>query len=64
MAMRLAITVAALALALVLAACDDTGPTYRSCAEAEEAGAAPLHEGDPGYSSRLDRDGDGVACDV
>jgi len=36
---------------------------YRSCAEAIEAGAAPLRRGEPGYSRRLDRDGDGVACD-
>ena len=25
--------------------------------------AAQIHEGDPGYSDQLDRDGDGVACD-
>lgn len=36
---------------------------YSSCAEAKEAGAAPLYKGDPGYSSTLDRDGDGVACE-
>ena len=27
------------------------------------AGAAPLHTGDPGYSRKLDRDGDGDACE-
>ncbi|MDK9674340.1 excalibur calcium-binding domain-containing protein [Propionibacterium freudenreichii] len=27
------------------------------------AGAAPLHRGQPGYSSNLDKDGDGVACE-
>ena len=27
------------------------------------AGAAPLHRGDPGYRSGLDRDGDGIACE-
>jgi hypothetical protein len=27
------------------------------------AGAAPIHRGEPGYSSKLDRDGDGVACE-
>src|SRR5437773_10911064 len=37
--------------------------SYASCAEARAAGAAPLHRGDPGYSSKLDRDGDGVACE-
>ena len=36
---------------------------YKNCEEVKEAGAAPLHKGDPGYSSKLDRDGDGVACE-
>ncbi|MGW4350648.1 excalibur calcium-binding domain-containing protein [Nocardia sp. NPDC004582] len=36
---------------------------YGSCAEAKRAGAAPLHRGDPGYRSALDRDGDGIACE-
>lgn len=39
-------------------------PTYySSCADVKAAGAAPLHRGDPGYSSALDRDGDGIACE-
>jgi hypothetical protein len=37
--------------------------TYGSCAEARAAGAAPLRAGDDGYSRKLDRDGDGVACE-
>ncbi|WP_244865241.1 excalibur calcium-binding domain-containing protein [Xylanibacillus composti] len=36
---------------------------YANCSEAREAGAAPIYAGDPGYSSKLDRDGDGVACE-
>lgn len=42
-----------------------TGKTtpYANCTEAREAGAAPLHRGDPGYSTRLDRDRDGTACE-
>ncbi len=36
---------------------------YQNCAAARAAGAAPLHRGDPGYSTKLDRDGDGVACE-
>jgi hypothetical protein len=36
---------------------------YGSCDEARADGAAPVHRGDPGYSTRLDRDGDGVACE-
>ena len=38
--------------------------TYRNCAEVWNAGAAPLRRGQPGYSADLDRDGDGVACEV
>lgn len=37
--------------------------SYKSCAEAKAAGAAPLHRGQPGYSEKLDRDKDGVACE-
>lgn len=36
---------------------------YANCSEARAAGAAPLHQGEPGYSRRLDRDGDGIACE-
>jgi hypothetical protein len=36
---------------------------YKDCDAARAAGAAPLHRGDPGYRSELDRDGDGVACE-
>ena len=37
--------------------------TYRNCAEARKAGATPIRKGQPGYSARLDKDGDGVACE-
>jgi hypothetical protein len=40
-----------------------TASAFRSCAEARAAGAAPLYAGQPGYSKKLDRDGDGVACE-
>jgi hypothetical protein len=36
---------------------------YANCSQVRAAGAAPIHRGDPGYSSDLDRDGDGVACE-
>jgi hypothetical protein len=36
---------------------------YENCDAARDAGAAPVYEGDPGYGSHLDRDGDGVACE-
>jgi hypothetical protein len=36
---------------------------FENCDAARAAGAAPVHRGDPGYSSRLDRDGDGTGCE-
>ena len=36
---------------------------YKNCSEARAAGAAPIHNGQPGYSTNLDRDGDGIACE-
>jgi hypothetical protein len=39
------------------------GRTFRNCAEARAAGAAPVRRGDPGYSKKLDRDGDGIGCE-
>jgi hypothetical protein len=36
---------------------------YPNCAAVTAAGKAPLHRGDPGYRSGLDRDGDGLACE-
>ncbi|MGV9713639.1 GmrSD restriction endonuclease domain-containing protein [Gordonia sp. NPDC003424] len=41
----------------------DSGAYYKNCSAARAAGAAPLYRGQPGYSSRLDRDNDGVACE-
>lgn len=37
--------------------------SFSSCAAARAAGVAPLYSGDPGYSTKLDRDRDGVACE-
>lgn len=39
------------------------GRTFRNCAEARAAGAAPVHAGEPGYGPHLDRDGDGIGCE-
>ncbi|WP_081844477.1 DUF1524 domain-containing protein [Cellulomonas sp. URHE0023] len=36
---------------------------YKNCAAARAAGAAPVHRGDPGYASHLDRDDDGIGCE-
>ncbi|PRY46235.1 excalibur calcium-binding domain-containing protein [Umezawaea tangerina] len=40
-----------------------SAPYYKSCAAARAAGVTPLHRGEPGYGSHLDRDGDGTACE-
>lgn len=36
---------------------------YNNCTEAKAAGAYNIKRGQPGYSSKLDRDNDGVACE-
>ena len=36
---------------------------YANCTEVRQAGAAPIYAGQPGYSTKLDRDRDGVACE-
>lgn len=38
--------------------------SYANCAAVRAAGAAPIRRGEPGYSTSLDRDGDGVACET
>lgn len=40
-----------------------SGASFRNCAAARAAGAAPVRAGDPGYGRHLDRDGDGVGCE-
>ena len=37
---------------------------YPNCKAAKAAGAAPLYQGEPGYRPELDRDKDGVACEI
>jgi micrococcal nuclease len=36
---------------------------YKNCDAVRAAGADPIYAGQPGYSSKLDRDGDGIACE-
>ncbi|WP_216648733.1 GmrSD restriction endonuclease domain-containing protein [Agromyces agglutinans] len=36
---------------------------YENCDAVRAAGASPIRAGDPGYSRKLDRDGDGVGCE-
>lgn len=42
---------------------DSSDVYYKNCAAVRAAGKAPLFKGQPGYSAKLDRDGDGVACE-
>ena len=37
---------------------------YANCAAVRAAGKAPLRRGDPGYRAGLDRDDDGIACEI
>lgn len=37
--------------------------TYKNCDDVRAHGAAPIYKGEPGYSRKLDRDGDGVGCE-
>ena len=42
----------------------DTNDVYfQNCTAARAAGAAPVHTGQPGYGSHLDRDGNGTGCE-
>lgn len=40
-----------------------TNVYYAICTQVRAAGKAPLRRGDPWYSSKLDRDNDGIACE-
>ncbi len=40
-----------------------TAPYYANCDAVRAAGADPILIGEPGYSSKLDRDGDGIGCE-
>ena len=43
-------------------ATQSSGVYYQNCDAARAAGKAPLYRGQPGYSTKLDRDKDGIAC--
>lgn len=36
---------------------------YENCSAVRAAGADPIRRGDPGYSTKLDRDRDGIGCE-
>lgn len=37
---------------------------YRNCAAAHADGASPIYKGEAGYRRGLDRDNDGIACEL
>jgi hypothetical protein len=39
------------------------GYTYSGCNEVRAAGVAPLYSYEPGFSERVDGDGDGIGCE-
>jgi endonuclease YncB( thermonuclease family) len=39
------------------------GGSWKNCAEARNAGAAPVYRGEPGYGTHLDGDNDGIGCE-
>lgn len=47
-----------------LSSTDANAVTFRSCSEAWSQGYGDIKRGEDGYSSKLDRDGDGVACEI
>ena len=42
---------------------NSTTVKFKSCKAAKAAGYSDMKKGEPGYSSNLDRDGDGIACE-
>ncbi len=58
MADQVALAIILVGLFLLVTACDDTEPYYRTCADAP----GELSIGDPGYRLALDADRDGKAC--
>ena len=39
------------------------GYKYPGCDEVRAAGVAPIYSSEPGFSDRLDGDGDGIGCE-
>lgn len=52
------------AVVLASPAAADQEVYYKNCDAVRAAGKAPLYRGEPGYRPPLDRDNDGIACEV
>lgn len=40
-----------------------SGDVWQGCNDARAAGTAPIYSYEPGYDSKMDGDGDGIACE-
>ena len=58
-----AVTSLMVGLALATAPAVFADPPYRNCSEAHTDGRYNIPSNDPAYSPKLDRDGDGFACE-
>ena len=54
---------AAAAIGLVRKRPPQPGDGWSGCNDARAAGTAPIYRGEPGYNTRMDGDGDGIACE-
>lgn len=43
---------------------DSNDVYFNSCKEAKASGYSNIRRGEPGYRDKLDRDGDGIACET
>lgn len=59
----MAVGFAATGVGVAVAPPSAAGPPYKNCSEAHADGRYNIPEGDSAYSSKLDRDGDGLACE-
>lgn len=50
-------------MGVVFAPAVSAGPPYQNCSEAHADGRYNIPKGDEAYRSKLDRDGDGLACE-
>ena len=64
---RLLVTAAAVGaiavIGAIVAPSATAGPPYATCKDAAKDGRCNIPQIDPAYSPKLDRDGDGIACE-
>lgn len=58
-----AVAVGTAVIGVALAPVAVAGPPYKNCSEAHKDGRYNIPQDDSAYASKLDRDGDGFACE-